>query len=78
MQMIARVRVVVDVPFDFDVVELNNDPNVDNDPEVYESRESAADHATTVVAPAVEAVAKTVGVLVESLVEEVREAEVQS
>ena len=74
MQMIARVRVVVDVPFEYDVVELNNDPSVDNDPEVYESRESAAEHAIADVLPPTVALVEPAGEVYESMVEEVREA----
>lgn len=72
--MIARIRVVVDVPFDFDVVPIDLDPNVNNDPEVYASRESAAEHAISTVLPSTAFLVEPVGDVYESMVEEVREA----
>jgi hypothetical protein len=72
--MIARVRVVVDVPFDYDVVPLNPDPKVDNDAEVAESRQSAAEYAIANVLPSTAALVAPAGDVYETLVEEVREA----
>jgi hypothetical protein len=74
MQMIARVRVVVEVPFDYDVVLLNPDPNVDNDAAVAESRRAAADYAVATVGPATAALVQSAGNVIDTLVEEVREA----
>ena len=74
MQMFARVLVVVDVPFDFDVVPLNPDPNVDNDAVVAESRVSAAEYAVANVLPPTVALVEPAGEIYETLVEEVREA----
>ena len=67
--MIAKLRVVVEVPYDYDVGEPDEDGNLPG-------MQQAAEHANTVVMDDIKAKAATVGTVIddECLVEEVRQA----